>query len=635
MQKKKVLIHSNHCKALTGFGKNAKNILIHLHKTGKYEIVEFSNGKKWADPSLKQLPWKCIGSLPNDPKLIETLSKDPSMARSAHYGSEMIDKVIESEKPDVYIGIEDIWAFSGYTDKIWWNKVNSMIWTTLDSLPILPEAVRSAPNIKNYYTWASFAQKSLNKMGYNHVKTLRGAIDTKHFFRLSDNERSELRKKQGLRDDEFIIGFVFRNQLRKSVPNLLQGFNKFLRQNPNSKAKLLFHTNWTEGWDIKRLMSEHSIDPNTVLTTHICKNCKSYEIKPFKSEDVDCSFCGSKSSQITPNTSVGASEQQLNEIYNLMDVYCHPFTSGGQEIPIQEAKLTELITLVTNYSCGEDSCVEGSGSLPLKWTEYREQGTQFIKASTDPNSISNQLNKVFNMQQSKRKEIGKKSRDFVLKNYSIKVVGEKLEEIIDNMPYCEWDFDFTSEERNPEYNPPEDLTDSQFIIDIYKNILKKRVDQYDEGYNHWIKRLKTDLKRDDVLRYFKKVASKENSENKKVNLEDLLSDDKGKRILINVPTSEEDVFLVTSLFKNLNELYPDHNIYVATKTKFFEILDGNPYVHKCIPFHESMNDLPLMEGYGEHDGYFEMVFQPCILNTLNNFLTRNNKDKIQFDLCTK
>ena len=52
---KKVLIHSNHCKALTGFGKNAKNILIHLHKTGKYEIVEFSNGKKWADPSLKQL----------------------------------------------------------------------------------------------------------------------------------------------------------------------------------------------------------------------------------------------------------------------------------------------------------------------------------------------------------------------------------------------------------------------------------------------------------------------------------------------------------------------------------------------------------------------------------------------------
>ena len=41
----------------------------------------------------------------------------------------------------------------------------------------------------------------------------------------------------------------------------------------------------------------------------------------------------------------GVSEKELNEVYNLMDVYCHPFTSGGQEIPIQEAKLTELITL--------------------------------------------------------------------------------------------------------------------------------------------------------------------------------------------------------------------------------------------------------------------------------------------------
>ena len=78
-----------------------------------------------------------------------------------------------------------------------------------------------------------------------------------------------------------------------------------------------------------------------------------------------------------------------------MDVYCHPFTSGGQEIPIQEAKLTELITLATDYSCGEDYCHEDSGGLPLSWAEYREPGTQFIKASTYPESIYEQLIKVY------------------------------------------------------------------------------------------------------------------------------------------------------------------------------------------------------------------------------------------------
>ena len=92
-----------------------------------------------------------------------------------------------------------------------------------------------------------------------------------------------------------------------------------------------------------------------------------------------CPHCSSKDSLETTNISNGVNEKQLNEIYNLMDVYCHPFTSGGQEIPVQEAKLAELITLVTNYSCGEDCCTKESGGLPLDWAEYREPGTQFIK----------------------------------------------------------------------------------------------------------------------------------------------------------------------------------------------------------------------------------------------------------------
>ena len=93
-----------------------------------------------------------------------------------------------------------------------------------------------------------------------------------------------------------------------------------------------------------------------------------------------------------------------------MDVYCHPFTSGGQEIPIQEAKLTELITLVTNYSCGEDTSTLESGSFPLDWSEYREHGTQFIKASTSPFSIAKQLSKVFKMKPQKKSDMGKRGR---------------------------------------------------------------------------------------------------------------------------------------------------------------------------------------------------------------------------------
>jgi glycosyltransferase involved in cell wall biosynthesis len=635
MKKKKVLIHSNHCKAFTGFGKHTKNILIHLQKTGKYDLIEFSNGIKWGDPSLKSLPWKAEGSLPSNPALLQKLNKDPQLARSAGYGGETVDKIIEREKPDVYIGIEDIWAFSGYTDKTWWNKINCMIWTTLDSLPILPDAIKSAPKIKNYFTWASFAQKSLNETGQSHVKTLRGAIDTSHFFRLEDEQKLQLRTIQNLSADDFIIGFVFRNQLRKSVPNLLEGFKIFCEENPNSNAKLLLHTHWGEGWDIPRLIKEKSLDPTKILTTYFCNNCREYEIKPFSGENQDCRFCGEKKSQTTTSSKNGVDEGQLNQIYNLMDVYCHPFTSGGQEIPIQEAKLAELITLVTNYSCGEDCCVEEAASLPLEWTEYREPGTQFIKASTDPKSISNQLSKVFSMDSSMKSKMGKQARDFVIKNYSTEAVGKQLEDIIDNMPDVNWDFDFKIEERDPNYNPPEIESDSDWIIDLYKNILKVETNPTEEGHKHWMHRLNDDLTREDVLKYFKSIAEKENRENKKVELSDLLDkDDEGKRLLIVMPERIGDVYLSTSLLPNIKKQYPEYNIYYSTRPQYFEILDGNPYIHKCIPYHDSLADLTAMEGKGDNQGYFEIAFIPFLgTQRIINF-THNGKDKIQFDLCT-
>ena len=429
-KKKKILFHTNHSKAFTGFGKNCRNILSYLYATDKYEIVEACNGMQKSNPSLSKLPWKCVGTLPDDQSRIDQINKDPNIARAASYGAEMIDELIKEVKPDIYIGAEDIWGFTDYWKKKWWNKINCMIWTTLDSLPILPTAVKMAPKIKNYYVWASFAEKALHALGHTHVKTLRGCIDPSNFYKLPHSHRIDLRRKNNIDKDSFIIGFVFRNQLRKSVPNLLDGFKLFLNQNPSSKAKLLLHTHWGEGWDILRLIKEKEINVQDVLTTYVCKRCKNYEIKPFSGPNLDCRFCGSKQSQDTTSIQVGVTEEALNEVYNLMDVYCHPFTSGGQEIPLQEAKLTELITLTTNYSCGEDNCTPESGGLPLDWTEYREPNTQFIKATTSPESILYMLEKVFNLSLEERNIEGIKARNFVINNFSSEVIGKQLEDII-------------------------------------------------------------------------------------------------------------------------------------------------------------------------------------------------------------
>ena len=114
MKKKKILFHSNHSKVFTGFGKNAKNIIKYLVETDKYEIVELANGVSFNHPDLKKLPWKAIGGLPNNQSEIDRINKDPNLAKMATYGGFIVDKAIKDEKPDVYLGAEDIWAFGVY-----------------------------------------------------------------------------------------------------------------------------------------------------------------------------------------------------------------------------------------------------------------------------------------------------------------------------------------------------------------------------------------------------------------------------------------------------------------------------------------------------------------------------------------
>lgn len=639
MKKKKILFHSNHSRAFTGFGKNAKNILRYLYSTGKYEVVEYAAGVQWSNPELKKLPWKCYGTLPDDPNAINELNKDPGLARAASYGALNLDRVIQEEKPDVYISCEDFWANTccNAFDKKWWNKIHCLVHTTLDSVPILPDAVKYADKILHYFVWSKFAEKELHKLGHKHVKTLYGAVDTSPFYRLPDTERQKLRKRFNISDNAFVIGFVFRNQLRKSAPNLLQGFKTFLQQNPSVDAYLLLHTHWSEGWDLPRLIEEFGIDNKRVLTTYFCRQCYDYSIRPFEGQDKDCGYCQTKGAQITTNVAAGVDEKQLNEIYNIMDVYCHPFTSGGFEYPLPEVKATEKITLCTNYVCGEEHCSDESGGLPLEWAEYREPGTQFIKASTYPSSIAKQLAKVFNLNPTKKRELEKRARQYVLDNYDTSVIGKQLEDYIDSLSDVTYDFNFLADLKNPNANIPDIQDNKEWLKRMYKDILLMEVGDDDGGLNHWLEKLKQGANRTDIHNYFKYVAEQENTKNNApaVKLEDFFEPEiKENKVALVLPCSFGDIMMATSLLKSARELYKGWRIYFVCEPKHNEVLEPlvGEYIDKIIPFHPQMENQLWMEGQNDWRGVVDVVKYLHFptqrqLNYLNN-----GKDKIAFDL---
>lgn len=635
--KKKVLFQSDSALAKTGFGRNTKALLSYLYKTGKYDIVSYCCGNAYSSPALQRTPWKSVGTLPDDQNQLAQLNKDPGQARMASYGSYLIDHVVKQEKPDVYIAVQDIWGVDFAIDKPWFNEISSVIWTTLDSLPILPSAVEKAPKIKNYWIWSNFATKALHEKGHNHVKTVHGCLETDNFYRLDDEKRKQLRANNNISDDDYIVGFVFRNQLRKSVPNLMEGFKKFQKDVP--KAKLLLHTHWGEGWNIHKLADEHKVNKDDILTTYYCNSCYGYKVKPFVGQEQNCDICGKEKSMNTTSVGGGVSEVQLNEIYNLMDVYCHPFTSGGQEIPIQEAKLTELVTLVTNYSCGEEQCEEGSGSISLEWSKYIEHQTEFIKASTCPESIYNNLLKVYYMPKDELKAMGKMARQWVIDGFSVEVIGKIFEDFIDNAPAATYNFEETKEEQKRNYPDAyvENIADdSEWILALYKKILNTDNNIHDDGYKYWMQQISNKVDRKSIEDYFRKVAKEHNDKHFPVKIEDIVDkDDEGKRLLFVMPGSSKDVFLSTSLFKSIKNKYKDHNLYVSTKPENFALLNGNDYVHKVIPYSESFDNVLSLEGAGESKEYFSIVFAPYLTTQKFSNYIHNMNDVIDKDyLCT-
>lgn len=632
MRKKKLVFQSDFALANTGFGRNTKALLEYLYRTDKYDIVNYAVGMNWSNPGLKNTPWKSIGTLPDSQEELNRLNQDPNLARRASYGDHYLNRIIEQEKPDVYIAVQDIWGVDFAVEKPWFNKITSVLWTTLDSLPILPTAISIAPKAKNYWIWSNFATKALNEMGHKNVTTMHGALEDKKFFKILDVEKKNLRIKHGIDPSDFIVGFVFRNQLRKSVPNLLEGFAMFKNNNPNLKAKLLLHTHFGEGWNIKKLAEEYKVKITDILTTHICKSCRNYSVKPHTTEDSECPHCKNKAA-VTTGVGLGVTETQLNEVYNLMDVYCHPFTSGGQEIPIQEAKLAELITLVTSYSCGEEMCEPEANSLPLNWSEYREHGTEFIKASTRPDSIAKQLQKVLEMPKDKKRDMERAGRKWVLDNFSVDVIGKKIENFIDDAPFV-GNLDYKEEQRNP-YVQIENIADnSEWIKSLYANILKRpEVDEKDDGHKYWMNEFSRGTTRQSIENYFRQIAVQENNKNKKVSFEDFLDkEDEGRRLLFVIPESIGDIYMTTSIFESIKKQYPDHNLYVAVKPEYKDILIANPNVHKILDYIPQMDQLLWLEGVGNHKGFFEIAFLPYIGTQKIFNYQHNGKTKIAYDL---
>tara|TARA_R110000824_G_scaffold222740_2_gene410484 strand:+ start:923 stop:1321 length:399 start_codon:yes stop_codon:yes gene_type:complete len=86
-----------------------------------------------------------------------------------------------------------------------------------------------------------------------------------------------------------------------------------------------------------------------------------------------------------------------------------------------------------------------------------------------------------------------------------------------------------------------------------------------------------------------------------------------KRLLFCVPESAGDIFLSTSLLPSMKENYPDFDIYFGCNRQFHGILKGNPNIYKVLPYMSIMENVLVMEGYGDWRGFFDVSITATVL----------------------
>ncbi len=633
--KKRILIHTNPTHLKTGLGENARHLLKYLYGTGKYIIGHYCSQTSVADPQLRLTPWQSWGCLPNDQVSINQLNADPSKARDAAYGAWNIDNVIKEFKPDAYLAVDDPWMAprSAYMDKPWWNKINSMMHITLDSLPILDQALEQASLTKNYYTWVKFAADEMKRIGpkYSHVRHIYAALDVDSFVPISDTEKNELRKRFGISPSTLIFNFVFRNQLRKSANLILDAFAQFKKDYPTADAKLHFHTSWSEmgnGWNLTKMMEYYGLKKEDVLCTYVCKTCGQWHIAPYAGEEQDCPYCGAKKSMITATITNGVKPSEMKYMYGVSDAALSIFTSGGFEMTSAQALLCGLPLACTNYFCGVDFC-EQDFVHSVSYHPYHEQGTNFIKAASDVRDIKRFMTKIYKTPKRDLVDIIQKGREWAMKNFSIKTIGPQWEAIFDAAPQVNWDsINFTQDTKNDKFPFPNIEDNDAFITTLYTEILHMDEKPDGDGRKHWLARLRDGMKREDIWQYFLSVAQQDNAKIAPATQDFWQNIDKTtgkKRGLFVIKQSLGDCLICTQLFESFHEQYKDHDLYVATEPSCTEMFIGNPHVFKILQYQPFMEQEMACIGSGQTEALFDVYMHPAIQSQRQlNYLSNNN-----------
>jgi len=307
MSKVKLLMLSDSPTTTTGFGNITKNILNKIdHKKFECHCV----GHNYFGQTLK--PAEFVNGQKMNFYLHGT--------GKAKYAMDMISPIIRNNKIDIFgILLDTFMCYESGFLNVDTSPAKTFFYYPTDGgngLPLNCHSILQKVDLP--VGMSKFAQLQIKKAhGINSVY-IPHAYDHKVFRPLSAKKKKKIRQKWKL-DNKFIIGTVARNQGRKMLDRMVKAFAIFCKDKPD--AILLMHTDpndMASSFQIFELINRLKINNRVIFTGATFHN-------PF-------------------------SEKQLNEVYNMMDVFFLSTSGEGFGVPTIEAMGCGVPQVLTDYT---------------------------------------------------------------------------------------------------------------------------------------------------------------------------------------------------------------------------------------------------------------------------------------------
>lgn len=369
MEARKILLMADSPFLSTGYSNQARELGWRLAKDG-YDVSYFA----WN--YMGRPLWHVDGDIVSEGRKPKNAYKVLSSSGRAAWGDDLLVYYLNTVKPELFIAVADSFMLQYMVtgsphmpSGIDFAPTKTAFWFPSDGDPFVAGCDRVLKKFDYPIAMSRHAQKQVvDENGVQNAGYIPLGTDGKKFSPIKDKDALRAKWSQRLRADlrgKFVVGCVARNQGRKNVAALVEAFATFAQGKQD--VFLLLHT-----------------DPNDPAGQGVSM----MELLMKRGIGFKAGFTGLQ-------WFAGFNEEEMRELYNLMDVHALPTTGEGFGIPLVEAAACGVPSIATDYTTTKEIITDHQAGYAVPFATFVVGSYNVKRAFLDEKVFAEYLQKAY------------------------------------------------------------------------------------------------------------------------------------------------------------------------------------------------------------------------------------------------